>query len=966
MRSIRPVLAAAAAVTSLFARAMPAWAAPPPKGARDVLRGADRKQMRRLWRQKGLTRGGGTGGPQTQDRGRGPRPAVAGVVARRRPKGSAARRPLSGAAALVLLAPLMLIFSAPPAAAADVSATLVRTVLTSNFNPPVPDPSGITYLSGRDRLLISDAEVDEVGIYRGVNLFETTRAGVLQDTGVTTAYTKEPAGVGYNPGNGHIFVSDDDQQRVYEVAAGPDGRYGTSDDTRTSISTAAFAGTDPEEVEYFPPTGELFVLDGADTDVHRVSPGPDGVFNGVAPTGDDVDTELDIGRYGVEDPEGIGFHPGRNTLVVVDSKTNAAYEFNRNLMLVNRINISASNEVFAGGITVAPATNDPSRWNLYIVDRGVDNDTDPGENDGKLYEMAVQLPPIPNLAPVVSVGPDRPTHVGAPLVLRAVVRDDGLPTSSTTVNWQAVSGPGTVTFEAPQSAETSATFSAAGTYVVRAQASDSALTGSDDLRATVVAPGAALPLDIPVAKAYDDVEQRPTGFADWVGTTLNIPNAGGTSQTVGIRFDNIDVPRGATVTEAWVQFTSKGANSSATTVQIAGIAEDDTATFTTSPTTVTSRPRTQARANWSPAAWTAAGLSGTAQRTSDVRAVAQEVLSRPGWRQGNALAFVLTGTGERRASSVDGPAPAPPVLHLAYTAPTGNNPPVAAFTSACSGLSCTFDGSGSSDAQGPIAGYAWDFGDGTAGSGVQPTHTYAAAGTYTVALTVTDAAGATNRITHPVTVGSSTGIAFRGAAGFAGNTTAPAVTVPSTMRAGDALVLFATLNVTTTSVAGPSGVGGWTAVVNVVSGSQRTMAWWKIASAGDAGQPVRLTLGGYTKVTMQLTGYGGTSPTPVGAVSQRSDSTSTTAHVTPVVNVSAGGSWLLSYWADKSSSTTNWTPPATSVPRDERIGSGSGRITSLVADSGAPVPTGSAGGLTAVTDAASRATMISMVLAPAG
>jgi PKD repeat protein len=384
--------------------------------------------------------------------------------------------------------------------------------------------------------------------------------------------------------------------------------------------------------------------------------------------------------------------------------------------------------------------------------------------------------------------------------------------------------------------------------------------------------------------------------------------------------------------------------------------------FTAQPTTVSSRPRTQARATWSPPAWTGAGQSGAAQRTSDLRPVAQEVLNRPGWRQGNALGFVLTGTGERRASSNDGAAT--PMLHLAYTVPAGNTPPVAAFTSACSGLSCSFDGSGSSDPEGPVAGYAWNFGDGTAGSGVQPAHTYAAAGTYTVTLTVTDADGATNQVTRQVTVGVSSGIAFRGAAGFVGNTTAPVVTVPSTVRAGDALVVFATLNVTTTSVAGPSGVGGWTPVVNVVSGSQRTMAWWKVASASDAGQAVRLTLGAYTKVTMQLTGYSGTSPSQP-SVAQRSDPASTTEHVTPMVNVSVGGSWLLSYWADKSSSTTNWTAPGSSVTRDERIGSGSGRISSLVADSGAPVPNGSAGGLTATTDAASRATMISLVLAPA-
>ena len=251
-------------------------------------------------------------------------------------------RMLSGAMTVLLVAPLVLLWSAPTAAAADLTATLVRTVATSSFDPPSPDPSGITYNSGRDTLLISDAEVEEVSIYEGVNLFETTRAGVLLDTGVTTPYSKEPAGVGYNPVNGHAFVSDDDQARVYELAGGPDGRYGTSDDIRTTFSAAAFGGGDSEEVEFFPPTGEVFVLEGADTDVHRISPGPDGLFNGVAPAGDDIDTEFDVGRFGADDPEGLGFYPGRNTLLVVDSTSETAYEFNRNMQLVNKIDISAS------------------------------------------------------------------------------------------------------------------------------------------------------------------------------------------------------------------------------------------------------------------------------------------------------------------------------------------------------------------------------------------------------------------------------------------------------------------------------------------------------------------------------------------------------------------------------------------------------------------------------------------------
>jgi PKD repeat protein len=81
-----------------------------------------------------------------------------------------------------------------------------------------------------------------------------------------------------------------------------------------------------------------------------------------------------------------------------------------------------------------------------------------------------------------------------------------------------------------------------------------------------------------------------------------------------------------------------------------------------------------------------------------------------------------------------------------------NAPPVASFTVACAALTCTFDGSGSSDSDGIITSYAWAFGDGTTSSGVGANHTYAAAGTYTVGLTVSDNFGATSVQTATVTL----------------------------------------------------------------------------------------------------------------------------------------------------------------------------------------------------------------------
>jgi PKD repeat protein len=82
---------------------------------------------------------------------------------------------------------------------------------------------------------------------------------------------------------------------------------------------------------------------------------------------------------------------------------------------------------------------------------------------------------------------------------------------------------------------------------------------------------------------------------------------------------------------------------------------------------------------------------------------------------------------------------------------TVNQPPVANFTFSCNGLACSFT-STSSDPDGSITAYSWTFGDGTSSTAQNPSHTYAAGGTYTVKLTVTDNRGATASASKSVTV----------------------------------------------------------------------------------------------------------------------------------------------------------------------------------------------------------------------
>ena len=90
---------------------------------------------------------------------------------------------------------------------------------------------------------------------------------------------------------------------------------------------------------------------------------------------------------------------------------------------------------------------------------------------------------------------------------------------------------------------------------------------------------------------------------------------------------------------------------------------------------------------------------------------------------------------------------------VAVTAP--NAAPTAAFAISCTGLACAFNGHGSSDDDGTITSYDWDFGDGTTANGASVDHPYAGPGSYTVMLTVSDddgAAATTTKMVAPITL----------------------------------------------------------------------------------------------------------------------------------------------------------------------------------------------------------------------
>lgn len=88
--------------------------------------------------------------------------------------------------------------------------------------------------------------------------------------------------------------------------------------------------------------------------------------------------------------------------------------------------------------------------------------------------------------------------------------------------------------------------------------------------------------------------------------------------------------------------------------------------------------------------------------------------------------------------------------------PAGNNPPTTVFAApTCTGWTCAVSAAGTTDADGGIRNYTWQWGDGTpdtVSTSTSSTHTFAAAGTYTITLVVTDNWGKTTTVTREVTL----------------------------------------------------------------------------------------------------------------------------------------------------------------------------------------------------------------------
>jgi TolB protein len=172
------------------------------------------------------------------------------------------------------------------------------------------------------------------------------------------------------------------------------------------------------------------------------------------------------------------------------------------------------------------------------------------------------------------------------------------------------------------------------------------------------------------ASADDAEEAIDTGSVTLGSSDLELGMDGTTSQLVGMRFNNISIPKGASILAAHVEFEVDQTGSDPTSLLLQGQATDHAVVFTTSSSNISSRLRTAAQVPWNNVPpWIAVDAKW---QTPDLSPIVQEIVNRPGWGSGNSIVIIVSGSGRRTAESYNGEPPAAPKLVVAYT--TGDTP----------------------------------------------------------------------------------------------------------------------------------------------------------------------------------------------------------------------------------------------------------------------------------------------------
>lgn len=251
-----------------------------------------------------------------------------------------------------------------------------------------PDPSGLAFIPGATpgtgKLLLSDSEVDESPFLQANNLFTLSQTGTFDQATSLRSFTDEPTGLAYNPNNGHLYISDDDKDGIFEVDPNNPGV------ALNFFSTRAYA-TDAEDVAYDPVSDHLLIMEGGTGELNAAT-----VFE---TTTSGTLVQSIVLPSTIVDPEAIAYDPVHQVFYVTGGSARDIWVVSRDgQTILNTItvmetmtNTLSGTTVHPKGLLIAPSSDpndDPGTMSLYVADYGGQHIT-----DGRIYEIQLSSNP---------------------------------------------------------------------------------------------------------------------------------------------------------------------------------------------------------------------------------------------------------------------------------------------------------------------------------------------------------------------------------------------------------------------------------------------------------------------------------------------------------------------------------------------------------------------------------------------
>ncbi|MGD9044554.1 MAG: PilC/PilY family type IV pilus protein, partial [Desulfobacterales bacterium] len=155
-----------------------------------------------------------------------------------------------------------------------------------------------------------------------------------------------------------------------------------------------------------------------------------------------------------------------------------------------------------------------------------------------------------------------------------------------------------------------------------------------------------------VSAGEDDAEETSAGSINLTSSDLELIRTGDQTH-VGMRFADINIPQGADITSAYIEFsTDEVGPYEDTSLTIYGQAHNNAVSFAAVNNNITNRALTNESVAWNiTAQWDTVHVK---HQTPDLKWIIQEIVDRSGWSKGNALAIIITGSGKRVAESYNG------------------------------------------------------------------------------------------------------------------------------------------------------------------------------------------------------------------------------------------------------------------------------------------------------------------------